>query len=263
MNKSVKLILEDGSVFEGLGFGAPASASGELVFNTGMVGYPESLTDPSYSGQLLVCTYPMIGNYGVPNYSKDKNGLPVSFESEKIQPSALIVSEICEHYSHRTAGRSLHEWLESEGLPGIAEVDTRAITKHLRDKGSMLAKIVVSGNDEELEFVDPNTRNMAAGVCTNEPQRYIVDDKGPTVVLVDCGVKSNIIRSLLNRGINVFRVPHDYYFLNLSYDGLVLSNGPGDPRTLTSWRWQLAHRCWVFVWVFKCWRWQLELRPTN
>lgn len=233
MSKPARLILEDGSEFEGMSFGADCSVSGELVFNTGMVGYPESLTDPSYCGQLLVCTYPMIGNYGVPEYSNDELGLPVSFESERIQASALVVSEICEHYSHRSAARTLSDWLKSEDIPGISGVDTRAITKILRNKGSMLARIV-NGEQDEVGFADPNALNLAAQVSTKEPQRYIVDENGPTVVLVDCGVKSNIIRSLLKRGMNVFRVPHDYYFLNLSYDGLVISNGPGDPRTLTS-----------------------------
>ncbi|MBD3257346.1 glutamine-hydrolyzing carbamoyl-phosphate synthase small subunit [candidate division GN15 bacterium] len=230
--KKATLVLEDGSRFDGVSVGRHGAVGGEVVFNTGMVGYPECLTDPSYCGQILVTTYPLIGNYGVPCKCQDQYDLPQSFESPKMQVSGLVVSEMCHHYSHYTADRSLPAWLVDEGVPAIAEVDTRAITRLLREKGSMLGKIVIDGEDAEM--IDPNVRNMAAQVCVDEPVSYTVDKDAPTLVLIDCGVKANIIRSLLKRGFNVVRVPHDHYFLNINYDGLVVSNGPGDPRTLTT-----------------------------
>ena len=143
-----RLRLEDGSVFEGTGFGAAEPVAGEVVFNTGMVGYPESLTDPSYAGQILVLTYPLVGNYGVPPYGIDDAGLPVGFESEKIQAAGLIVWENSERYSHHLASRSLHDWLAGEGIPGLAAVDTRAVTKKLREKGTMLGAIEPDGLTE-------------------------------------------------------------------------------------------------------------------
>lgn len=231
MNKAT-LVLEDGSRFDGVSVGHHGAVGGEVVFNTGMVGYPECLTDPSYCGQILVCTYPLIGNYGVPEYANDDFGLPKSFESERLQVAGLVVSEMCDHFSHYTAGRSLPDWLATEGVPAISDVDTRAITRLLREKGSMLGKIIM--DDEDTEMIDPNARNMAAQVCVGEPRTYHVNDNAPTVVMVDCGAKANILRSLLKRGLNVVRVPHDHYFLNIDFDGLVISNGPGDPRTLTT-----------------------------
>jgi carbamoyl-phosphate synthase small subunit len=213
----MKLFLEDGAVFEGQSFGAAKNTTGEVVFNTGMTGYVESLTDPSYAGQILVCTYPLIGNYGVP----DKK----FFESGKIQVAGLIVSEYSENYSHRAAKRSLGEWLKDSGIPAISGVDTRALTKRLREKGVMLGQLVQSG--KKGTFKDPNEENLVARVSIRKPQTY---GKGPTTIIaLDCGMKENIVRSLIRPETSVVRVPWDYDFTEGAYDALVISNGPGDP----------------------------------
>lgn len=227
---SAKLVLEDGSEFPGTGFGADASVSGEVVFNTGMVGYPESLTDPSYKGQILVLTYPLIGNYGVPGEEKDEFGLLNFFESEKIQASGLIISDYTEKYSHWNAKKSLDAWMKEHNIPGIYGIDTRMLTKKLREKGVMLGKII---NAEDVQLEDPNTRNLAAEVSVKE---RIVYNKGGSkkVVLVDCGAKLNIIRCLVQRGCEVIRVPWDHDFFNEEFDGLLISNGPGDPKMCTA-----------------------------
>ncbi len=229
MSSRSTLILEDGTMIPGEAFGADRDTAGEVVFNTGMVGYPETLTDPSYRGQILVLTYPLIGNYGVPRPQTDRYGLPVGFESSSIQVAGLVVSEYSTRYSHHDAVRSLSSWLEQEGVPGLCGVDTRALTRHLRDRGSMLGKIVMSSAG--CEFVDPNTTDLAAQVSVNDVVKIECGrESAPTVVLVDCGCKANIVRSLLSRGLNVVRVPHDHYFLTVDFDGLVISNGPGDPK---------------------------------
>lgn len=232
--KTARLILQDGTIFRGKSFGADVSAPGEVVFNTGMVGYPESLTDPSYKGQILVLTYPLIGNYGVPGNDKDKYGLPLNFESEKIQAEGLIVADYSQNYSHYAAAKSLAQWLKDEGKPAIFGIDTRQLTKKLREKGVMLGKIVL--DDLDVELSDPNLRNLSADVAVEKKTAYDVKGKR-TVVLIDCGVKLNIIRSLMNRNCNVVRVPWDYDFLNdkeLDFDGIVISNGPGDPKMCTT-----------------------------
>ena len=226
-----RLLLEDGSVFEGTGFGANEPVAGEVVFNTGMVGYPESLTDPSYAGQILVLTYPLVGNYGVPPYGLDDAGLPVGFESEKIQAAGLIVWENSERYSHHLASRSLHDWLAGEGIPGLAAVDTRALTKKLREKGTMLGAIEPDGLTERVSLVDPNATDLVATVSVNDVVHYRCGQPdAPKVVLLDCGCKTSIIRSMLDRGLDVIRVPHDHYFPGMAFDGLLISNGPGNPR---------------------------------
>ncbi|MBI2144687.1 glutamine-hydrolyzing carbamoyl-phosphate synthase small subunit [Candidatus Woesearchaeota archaeon] len=233
--KEAKIVLQDGTIFEGFSFGAEKSVPGEVVFNTGMVGYPESLTDPSYKGQILVLTYPLIGNYGVPNDSCDKYGLPLNFESEKIQAEGLVVADYSSEYSHYTAVKSLSDWLKEEGKPAIFGIDTRQLTKKLREKGVMLGKIVVEGcSDVKLE--DPNIRNLAAEVAVGKKTVYNEGGKRK-IVLIDCGVKLNIIRSLVNRGCSVIRVPWDYDFpadKELDFDGIAVSNGPGDPKMCTA-----------------------------
>ena len=218
-------MLEDGSVFEGTVFGSEKSIAGEVVFNTGMVGYPESFTDPSYKGQILVLTYPLIGNYGVPGNEKEY-GLLKFFESDKIQISGLIISDLSEKYHHWNAEKSLDSWLKENGIPGIYGIDTRMLTKKLREKGVMLGKLVI---DKDINFEDPNKRNLVAEVSTKE--KIVYNEKGgKSVVLVDCGTKNNIIRSLIKRNVKVIRVPWDYDFLKESFDGIVISNGPGDPK---------------------------------
>lgn len=219
-----KLILEDGSVFEGKSFGYDKSVAGEVVFYTGMTGYPESLTDPSYSGQILVSTYPMIGNYGVPSDEQD-NGISRFFESNEVHISGLIISDYSFEFSHWNAEKSLADWLKEYRVPGLYDIDTRALTKILREKGSLLGKIEFEG--QPIELFDPNLENMVAKVSCKEVSVHGNGDH--RVVLVDCGVKHNIIRCLIDRNATVIRVPWDYDFSQEKYDGIFLTNGPGDP----------------------------------
>ena len=219
-----KLILEDGSIFEGKAFGSLNSKAGEVVFNTAMTGYPESLTDPSYKGQILVSTYPLIGNYGVPDKTK-KNGILEFYESDKIQISGFVVSNYSNKHSHWNAKISLNEWLKNNDVPGIYDVDTREITKIIREKGSMLGKIII--DNKNVDFYDPNTENLVEKVSIKEKQIY--GNGKYKILLIDCGVKNNIIRNLLKRNTTVIRVPWNYDFSNENYDGLFISNGPGDP----------------------------------
>ena len=220
-----KLVLEDGSVFQGYSFGYNKAVNGEVVFNTGMVGYPESLTDPSYRGQILVLTYPLIGNYGIPGYEKEDDLLKY-FESEKIQVQALIITNYSENYSHWNAKKSLSDWMKEHKIPGIYGIDTRELTKKLRKKGSLLGKILY--DNEKIHFEDPNKRNLVAEVSIKKP---IVYKKGKkSIVLIDCGTKNNIIRAFLKRNFTVIRVPWDYDFLDKKVDGIIISNGPGDPK---------------------------------
>ncbi len=227
---NASLVLEDGTVFEGVSFGVAKSIAGEVVFNTGMVGYPESFTDPSYNGQILVLTYPLIGNYGVPAKEKDKFGLLKNFESEKAQITGLIVADYSNEFSHWQAEQSLAEWLQKEGIPALTGIDCRMLTKKLREKGVMLAKIVFNG--QQLEFVDPNKRNLAAEVSCKQPVLY--ENGKRTIALIDCGTKNNIARSLLQRKVSVLRVPWDYDLFNGKYDfdAILVSNGPGNPKTM-------------------------------
>jgi carbamoyl-phosphate synthase small subunit len=220
------LILEDGTEFRGFSFGAESSAAGEVVFNTGMVGYVESLTDPSYTGQILTLTYPLIGNYGVPAGSTE-HGLPGSFESDRIHITALIVSDYSRDHSHWDAERSLSDWLKSEGIPALTGIDTRALTKRLRENGTMLGKVVF--RDEDVGFYNPNQENLISKVSIQEPVVYN-GDGGPGIVVIDCGAKSNIMRSLIRRGCRVLRVPCDHDLSGLDFDGVLISNGPGDPK---------------------------------
>ncbi len=225
-NTIAKLVLEDGSVFEGYSFGSKRTVNGEVVFNTGMVGYPESLTDPSYKGQILVLTYPLIGNYGVPGYEKEDELLKY-FESDKIQIQGLIITDYSDAFSHWNAKKSLSDWMKEHGIPGISGVDTRELTKKLRKKGTLLGKIVYN-NNEDIGFEDPNKRNLVAEVSITKPVVYKRGKK--RILLVDCGTKNNIIRAFIKRNFTVIRVPWDYNFLNEKIDGIVLSNGPGDPK---------------------------------
>lgn len=225
--KKATLVLQNGRRMEGWSFGYGGAASGEVVFSTAMVGYPESLTDPSYSGQILCVSYPLIGNYGIPSEALDRNGLCTAFESEKIHVKGLIISDYSEKFSHWDAVKSLDEWLKEEKVPGIFGIDTRELTKMLREEGAMLGKIVPEGEVEDFPYYDPNKDNQVAIVSCKEVIRYGKGDK--KVVLVDCGVKHNILRCLINRGVEVIRVPWNYDFNTLEWDGLFISNGPGNP----------------------------------
>lgn len=220
------LKLEDGTEVRGDSFGKTVSASGEVVFNTGMVGYNESLTDPSYKGQILVLTYPLIGNYGVPSKETDA-GLLKFFESHKIQVSGLIASDYSYSYNHWNAVKSLSEWFKEENIPALTGIDTRALTKILREKGTMLGKIIL---DQDVELFDPNQEDLVKQVSIREPVEYNKNGK-PRLIIIDCGVKNNIIRSFLKRKCCILRVPYDYDFFSHSFDGVVISNGPGNPKT--------------------------------
>lgn len=221
-----KLILEDGSVYTGDAFGSPESVAGEVVFNTGMVGYPECLTDPSYEGQILVLTYPLIGNYGVPSLKPMNSLLEVDFESDRIHISGLVVSEYSKDYSHWKGHFTLDDWLKSNRIPGISGIDTRLVTQKLREQGCMLGKIVVQ--EKDVEFYDPNLENLVARVSPKKPVQYGNGKK--KIVLINCGCKFNIIRSLLKRKVSIKVVPWDWDITKESCDGVVISNGPGDPK---------------------------------
>ena len=234
MKREAKLILSDGTVFCGYSFGFEAETAGEVVFNTAMTGYPESLTDPSYAGQILVTTFPLIGNYGVPDTGMGSDGLPLFMESERIHPKALIVADYSETYSHWNAKESLASWLKREKIPAITGIDTRRLTKVLREHGVMMGRISLtpnpSPNGEGSEYSqDYGSVNWVEKVSCKEIIRYN-EGADKKVVLVDCGVKANIIRCLIRRGVEVIRVPWDYDFNQLEFDGLFLANGPGDPE---------------------------------
>jgi len=224
----VKLTLEDGSYYSGKSFGSVSAASGEVVFNTAMTGYPESLTDPSYRGQILCLTYPLVGNYGAPGRDNE-NDLLRFYESSSIHISGLIVSDYSFEYSHWNADESLGDWLMKNKVPGIYGIDTRALTKRLREKGSMLGKIEPAGS--ETSFNDPNSTNLVSEVSIHE--KIVYGSGRHRIIMIDCGVKYNIIRNLLKRDTTVIRVPWDYDYHNEEYDGLFISNGPGDPKMCT------------------------------
>lgn len=225
---NARLILKDGSTFEGESFGYEEARSGELVFSTGMVGYPESLTDPSYEGQILVSTYPIIGSYGVP----DKK----YWESDRIHISGLIVSQYIDTPSHFQSQITLGDWLKKFGkIPALEIKDTRFLTQKLRDEGVQLAKIVFDTSTSlSIDFNDPNIRNLVNDVSLKKPVFEVMNGLKPfrTIVLIDCGVKKNIIRSLLSRGVRVITVPWDFNIFSLKekIDGVIVSNGPGDPK---------------------------------
>ncbi|MDT3356854.1 MAG: glutamine-hydrolyzing carbamoyl-phosphate synthase small subunit [Bacteroidota bacterium] len=227
-SKRAVLRLSNGMQFGGWSFGYDGPCDGEVVFSTAMVGYPESLTDPSYSGQILCVTYPLIGNYGVPDERVDENGISANFESEKIWVRGLVISDYSEKYSHWDAVRSLGDWLKEQKIPGIFGIDTRELTKVLRENGSMLGRIIVGEDDGKFDVHDPNLDNQIALVSCKEVLRYGKGDK--KVVLVDCGVKHNILRCFVERGVELIRVPWDYDFNTLEWDGLFISNGPGNPE---------------------------------
>ena len=226
--KNVTLVLEDGTKFHGKSFGYDQPVAGEVVFNTAMMGYPESLTDPSYAGQLMTLTYPLVGNYGVPPFSVEPNGLATFMESDKIYASAIIVADYSEKYSHWNAVESLASWLKREHVPGITGIDTRQLTKVLREHGVMMGKIIFDDEPDNIPTAEYEGVNWVDRVSCKEIIRYN-EGAGKKVVLVDCGVKNNIIRCLVNRGVEVIRVPWNYDYTSMDFDGLFLGNGPGDP----------------------------------
>lgn len=234
--KKATLILNDGTAFQGLSFGYEAPVVGEVVFCTAMTGYPESLTDPSYAGQLLVMTYPLVGNYGVPPLTFEADGLPSYMEGNRIYAKALIVADYSNQYSHWAARLSLGDWLKAERVPAITGIDTRRLTKILREQGVMMGRIEIEGAQPQ-ELTQPDSTacmdygevNWVERVSCREVIHYH-EGAGKKVVLVDCGVKANILRCLLRRGVEVVRVPWNYDYTAMSFDGLFLANGPGDPE---------------------------------
>jgi carbamoyl-phosphate synthase small subunit len=223
-----KLILEDGSIFNGFSFGHPGSISGEIVFNTGMVGYPQSLTDPSYTGQILVFTFPLLGNYGVSDSGLDKYGIPIDFESSNIHIKAMVVSEYCSEHNHWNSKKSLETWLKENNVPAIFGVDTRALTIKIREKGVMLGKIIIGDSGiDQIEFYDPNKDNLVAEVSRKDV--LSLGNGKYKIIVVDCGMKNNILRNLLKKDVTLKVVPWNYDFNKEEYDGLFISNGPGDP----------------------------------
>jgi carbamoyl-phosphate synthase small subunit len=235
------LLLEDGSIFSGFGFGAATQVSGEVVFSTSMVGYPEALTDPSYNGQILTLTYPLVGNYGVPTRDSE-NMLLKYFESDSIKVKGLIVHELCKYPSHWQSRESLDEWLMEESVPGIWGIDTRKLVKKLRLNGVMRGLLEVCEEDDEPDLKklrrqmksiqDPNSRDLVGEVTIKEPVFHGVGAY-KRIVIIDCGVKYGILRSLLKRELEVVRVPYDFSsneILDYRPHGVIISNGPGDPK---------------------------------
>jgi len=236
-----KLVLEDGTIFEGTSFGYVGPTAGEVVFGTGMVGYPEALTDASFSGQILVITYPIIGNYGVPEQG--------CWEGDRVHVSALVVSNYIDTPSHAQSTMKLATWLQREKTPALEIKDTRLLTQHIREHGVMLGKIVF---DKDIPFYDPNVENLVARVSTKRVLEQGTGDS--TVALIDCGAKRNIARSLLARNARVISVPWDYDLfaptVDFTFDGIMVSNGPGDPkmaqRTIETIRAAMERRIPVF-----------------
>lgn len=234
--QKLTLTLKDGTQITGDAFGAFKESEGEVVFTTGMVGYPESLSDPSFKDQLLVLTFPLVGNYGVPNEALDEHKLSRFFESSKIHLKGLIVSDYSENYFHWNAEKSLSDWMKEYDVPGITGVDTRALTQILRDKGSQLGQIHPADQEPHEEFYDPNASNLVAKVSTPEIQEY--GDGKKHIALIDCGVKINTLRNFLKRGVRITRFPWngDPFAYEekhgIHFDGVFFSNGPGDPSQL-------------------------------
>ncbi|MFI5420402.1 MAG: glutamine-hydrolyzing carbamoyl-phosphate synthase small subunit [Nitrososphaerales archaeon] len=232
----LKLVLDDGKSFDGFSFGKIPNSPvvGEAVFNTGMVGYTEALTDPSYSGQLLCFTYPLLGNYGVPSYAKDSDGILRNFESPKIQAKAVVASSVSKFPSHYEMKKTLSEWLEEEGITGIEGLDTRELTLHLRERGVMMGAISeeIDSAKTALEGApDYSSHNFAEEVSTKSPLLFGKASNG-RIAVIDCGVKLNIVRNLVKRGFEVTVLPFNTKIdaLDARYDGVVISNGPGDPK---------------------------------
>ena len=241
---AAKLMLEDGTVFDGIGFGYPSEIAGEVVFNTGMVGYTETLTDPSYRGQILCLTYPLVGNYGVPSYDiKDEYGLPKFFESDRIQIKGLLIHDLSDIASHWSCTKTLDQWLYEEKVPGIYSIDTRELTKKLRVHGVMMGAIVVSKNpvnESIMKKLLASARyeglNFMPEVSTSKVQEY-GDKSRDCIVILDTGMKYSIVRNIMRTGYRVVQLPWNATYRQImSYNpkGVVISNGPGNPKACKS-----------------------------
>ncbi|MBI5414422.1 glutamine-hydrolyzing carbamoyl-phosphate synthase small subunit [Candidatus Peregrinibacteria bacterium] len=236
--RNARLLLQDGLEFSGELFGSRKNTDGEVVFTTGMVGYEQSCTDPSFRGQILVFTYPMIGNYGIASEERCEYGILKNFESDELHVKGVVTSEYSRSFSHWKGKQSFDEWLQEKGIPGISGIDTRALTEHLREHGSQKGQIVLEGEKakpfEDVE--DPNLRNLVAEVSCKKPKIYEpLSPRGKTLIVYDTGVKNNIIRSFLERGIRVIRLPWNYDLTKSTekYDGVFFANGPGDPALIS------------------------------
>ena len=230
----MKLLLEDGTEMSGRGFGAAAAIGGEVVFNTGMTGYVEALTDPSYRGQIVVLTYPLVGSYGVPA-PRVPGSLDGPYKSSRVQVQGLVVQSYVNKYSHHAAARSLGAWLEAEGVPGISGIDTRTLTRRLREHGTMKGWLVPVTDDPAHARNAAETVDMKDVFRLVAPENVIRYEGGPLkVLLIDVGTKDNMVRSLLKRGATVVRAPWhtDLAPLAAECDGIVIGNGPGDPKDL-------------------------------
>jgi carbamoyl-phosphate synthase small subunit len=252
--RQARLVLEDGSEYPGWSFGKARSQAGEVVFTTGMTGYPQSLTDPSFKGQILVSTYPLVGNYGVPLKPRsadpflDDQGIPLHFESPQVQVSGFVVSEACDEPSHFASASTLSSWLEKSNVPGIYGIDTRALTERLREHGVMQGKILVEGS-RDVTMDSGLIANPVAEVSPTEIKTYLppgaakakadgraAKSRRLKIALIDCGAKANIFRCLLARNVEIIRLPWNHDLTgngssrDIEYDGLFLSNGPGDPK---------------------------------
>lgn len=229
------LTVRDGPVFSGYSFGADKNVSGEAVFTTSLVGYPESMTDPSYKGQIICFTQPLIGNYGVPSgTARDEYNLLKYFESPHIQCIGIVVSDVAQEYSHWTAVESLSQWCKREGVAAITGVDTRALVTYLRERGSSLGRISIGETydaDEDAAFEDPSAINLVHKVSTKAPFHVKAPNAKYHVLVIDCGVKENILRNLVQRGASITVVPYNYpvHKIASKFDGLFITNGPGDP----------------------------------
>lgn len=242
------LMFKDGRYFEGIGFGATKKVHGEIVFTTITgAGYNETLTDPSYQGQIVVMTHPLVGNYGVPAWEKDEYGIHKYFESDSIKVSGFVVNECCKNPSHYESVKTLNEFLLEENIPGIEWIDTRAITKVLREEGVQLGLLAVYNPGERpnidelrrevIRVEDPNLKHLASEVSTKEVKIFSPLNPRGKVVLIDLGVKNNILRNFLQRKIEVVSVPYNYTYEDIMAfkpDGVFISNGPGDPAKCES-----------------------------
>ena len=240
--KFAKIILSDGTTVDGEGFGYPTTVFGELVFNTGMTGYVEALTDPSYGGQLLTLTYPLVGNYGVPDPSLvDEFGITKYFESNKIQARALIIHSLSNNASHWNLSMTLDEWMYKEKIPGISNIDTRMLTQKIRKQGVMMAGLIVS--DEKIDVSATNTlsenltntklyddTDFVSDISTPKPVEY---GSGKPIIVIDTGVKNAILRNICSMGYRAVVVPWNTSFQTISSlnpYAVVISSGPGDPQ---------------------------------
>jgi len=230
-----QLLLGDGTTFNGTHFGAHHAVAGEVVFNTGMTGYVETLTDPSYAGQILVLTYPLVGNYGVPA-PRAAHSLARPYESDRIQVQGLVVQHYVDDHSHHAAVRSLHQWLLEQGVPAISGVDTRTLTRQLRERGTMQGWLFPAHLAADAAKSQATSIDMRLEVFQRvAPPEPIVHGSGDlTVLLIDAGAKDNLVRSMLERGVRVIRAPWhaDLAPLAKQAHGVLIGNGPGDPKDL-------------------------------